>query len=179
MDESRADLLQHRIELYRATLRAGARGRVAIEYLRQIESDEAELSQIRRAQESHLTSRGLSADQRPIRSLAKSGRWPNTSPNCRPIRLAARHRSPARRLGCAHPPNRERDRATEIAPSPPPFSSLSSQPHSTGRPQAKAGAVRPRCRGSTNVATGTPNKESLFYRRPRRNNSVRGTREHL
>jgi hypothetical protein len=71
MDESRADLLQHRIELYRATLRAGARGRVAIEYLRQIESDEAELSQIRRAQESHLTSRGLSADQRPIRSLAK------------------------------------------------------------------------------------------------------------
>jgi hypothetical protein len=69
--ETRAELLSRRIELYRDTLRAGARGHVAIEYLRQIENDEAELAKIMRAQDSPLSARGLSADLRPIRSLSR------------------------------------------------------------------------------------------------------------
>lgn len=71
MTEKRAELLSQRIELYRDTLRAGARGQVAIEYLRQIENDQAELAELKRAEGSHLTTRGLSVDQRPIRSLSR------------------------------------------------------------------------------------------------------------
>lgn len=70
MEEARAELLRRRIGLYRATLRTGVRGEVAIEYLRQIESDEAELVQIRHAKEPPLTARGLAADDRPTRSLS-------------------------------------------------------------------------------------------------------------
>jgi hypothetical protein len=47
MDDGRANLLLKRIKLYRNRLRAGITGKVAIEYLRQIESGEAELFQIR------------------------------------------------------------------------------------------------------------------------------------
>lgn len=71
MDDHRAELLQRRIALYRDTLRAGARGHVAIEYLRQIDSDQAELARITLAQETGLSMRGLSVDKRPPRSLAK------------------------------------------------------------------------------------------------------------
>jgi len=70
MDETREALLHHRIELYRSTLRTGVKGQTAIEYLRQIEDDQAELAQIRNANETHLTTRGLSVDDRPLRSLS-------------------------------------------------------------------------------------------------------------
>jgi hypothetical protein len=71
MDQERAELLRRRIELYRGTLRAGIRGEVAIEYLRQIESDETELARLRQSEDTGLTSRGLAADERPVRSLRK------------------------------------------------------------------------------------------------------------
>lgn len=71
MDDERTNLLLRRIELYRNTLRAGVSGKVAIGYLRQIESDEAELVQIRHSKETGLNARGLSADSRPIRPLRK------------------------------------------------------------------------------------------------------------
>ena len=71
MDQERAELLCRRIELYRGTLRAGIRGDVAIEYLRQIESDETELARLRQGENTGLTSRGLAADERPVRSLRK------------------------------------------------------------------------------------------------------------
>lgn len=71
MTEKRAELLSQRIELHRDTLRAGARGHVAIAYLRQIENDHAELAELKRAEESHLKTRGRSVDQRPIRSLSR------------------------------------------------------------------------------------------------------------
>src|SRR5437764_6259537 len=69
MEDDRATLLRRRIELYRDTLRAGVTGKVAIGYLRQIESDEAELVQIRHSKEESLHARGLSADARPPRPL--------------------------------------------------------------------------------------------------------------
>lgn len=69
MEEDRAKLLRRRIELYRGTLRTGVKGEVAIEYLRQIDSDEMELAQIRRSREPPLVARGISADDRPTRSL--------------------------------------------------------------------------------------------------------------
>src|SRR5438874_9646628 len=61
MEDDRATLLRRRIELYRDTLRVGVAGKVAIGYLRQIESDEAELVQIRHSMETGLNARGLSA----------------------------------------------------------------------------------------------------------------------
>lgn len=70
MDETREQLLQHRIELYRSTLRAGVKGHIAIGYLRQIEDDETELAQIRHAEYTELTARGLAGDDRPLRSLS-------------------------------------------------------------------------------------------------------------
>ena len=71
MEEDRATLLRRRIDLYRETLRAGVSGKVAIGYLRQIESDEAELVQIRHTEEAALHARGLSVDARPPRPLRK------------------------------------------------------------------------------------------------------------
>jgi hypothetical protein len=46
MEEERAELLRRRIALYRRYLREGVNGGFAIEYLRQIAEDEAELSHI-------------------------------------------------------------------------------------------------------------------------------------
>jgi hypothetical protein len=71
MEEDRATLLRRRIDLYRETLRAGVTGKVAIGYLRQIDSDEAELVQIRHSRETGMNARGLSADARPVRPLRK------------------------------------------------------------------------------------------------------------
>lgn len=71
MEDDRATLLRRRIDLYRETLRAGVSGKVAIGYLRQIESDEAELVQIRHTEEAALHARGLSVDARPPRPLRK------------------------------------------------------------------------------------------------------------
>lgn len=71
MDDDRVKLLCRRIELYRSTLRTGVSGKVAIGYLRQIESDEAELVQIRHSEETGLAARGLAVDERPMRSLGK------------------------------------------------------------------------------------------------------------
>jgi hypothetical protein len=71
MEDDRATLLRRRIELYRETLRTGITGKIAIGYLRQIESDEAELVQIRHAEEEGLHARGLSVDARPPRPLRK------------------------------------------------------------------------------------------------------------
>ena len=62
MENDRATLLRRRIELYRDTLRAGVSGKIAIGYLRQIESDEAELVQIRHSEEEGLHARGLTVD---------------------------------------------------------------------------------------------------------------------
>jgi hypothetical protein len=70
MDECRETLLNHRIELYRSTLRAGVKGHIAIEYLRQIEDDRAELARLRHAVDAELSARGLAADDRPLRSLS-------------------------------------------------------------------------------------------------------------
>jgi hypothetical protein len=46
MEEERTGLLRRRIALYRRYLREGVEGALALEYLRQIAEDEAELSQI-------------------------------------------------------------------------------------------------------------------------------------
>jgi hypothetical protein len=43
MEEDRAELLRRRVALYRRYLREGVDGGLAIEYLRQITEDEAEL----------------------------------------------------------------------------------------------------------------------------------------
>ncbi len=46
MEEDRAELLRRRVALYRRYLREGVNGGLAIEYLRQIAEDEAELGRI-------------------------------------------------------------------------------------------------------------------------------------
>ena len=46
MKEDRATLLRQRIALYRRYLREGVEGGLALEYLRQIAEDEAELNRI-------------------------------------------------------------------------------------------------------------------------------------
>ena len=46
MEEDRAELLGRRIALYRRYLREGVEGALALEYLRQIAEDEAELNRI-------------------------------------------------------------------------------------------------------------------------------------
>jgi hypothetical protein len=49
MEQDRAELLRRRIALYRRYLREGVEGALALEYLRQIAEDEAELNRIERA----------------------------------------------------------------------------------------------------------------------------------
>ena len=49
MEEDRAEALRRRIALYRSYLREGVEGALALEYLRQIAEDEAELKRIERA----------------------------------------------------------------------------------------------------------------------------------
>jgi hypothetical protein len=49
MEQDRAELLRRRIALYRRYLREGVEGALALEYLRQIAEDEAELKRIERA----------------------------------------------------------------------------------------------------------------------------------
>ena len=46
MEEDRAELLRRRVALYRRYLREGVNGGLALEYLRQIAEDEAELGRI-------------------------------------------------------------------------------------------------------------------------------------
>jgi hypothetical protein len=46
MEKDRAELLRRRIALYRSYLREGVEGALALEYLRQIAEDGAELNQI-------------------------------------------------------------------------------------------------------------------------------------
>ena len=46
MKEDRGELLRQRIALYRRYLREGVEGALALEYLRQITEDEAELNRI-------------------------------------------------------------------------------------------------------------------------------------
>jgi hypothetical protein len=46
MQEHRAEFLRRRVALYRRYLREGINGELAIEYLRQIVEDEAELGRI-------------------------------------------------------------------------------------------------------------------------------------
>jgi hypothetical protein len=46
MEEDRAEALRRRIALYRGYLREGVEGALALEYLRQIAEDEAELNRI-------------------------------------------------------------------------------------------------------------------------------------
>jgi hypothetical protein len=46
MEGNRAELLRRRITLYRRYLREGVEGTLALEYLKQIAEDEAELNRI-------------------------------------------------------------------------------------------------------------------------------------
>ena len=67
MEEDRAELLGRRIALYRRYLREGVEGALALEYLRQIAEDEAELNRIDPRDDAHAAS-----DDLPMADL---GQW--------------------------------------------------------------------------------------------------------